>query len=390
MAQNTPFVPEAVAANGVLYGPANTYPDHLYTVAEMIPPRAPGEAWSLQTLYSSFPPNNYFSAGGISVALTKEGALYGTTSFLGSGPCSEDGIQVGCGTVFSLKAGASIIVKSSTNYSYSGQPITFTVAITPQNGDSATGKVTFYDGATALGTTAVSGNSASYSTSSLAPGSHRITAKYSGDANLTSSTSPVLRQTVSRTAFTTTTITSVTPNPADYHQTIVLNATVSGGTAPTGRVTFFYGTTATRLGTAILTGGSVSLTIPATKLQVGTYQVMASYARTPGYTASTSTAVPVTVNLGPTATSIVSSVNPSTKGQSVTFTATVSAQFGGKVTGSVTFSQGTRELKTVTLRAGSAAYTTTRLAKGPDTITATYKGSSEFAGSAGSVAQTVN
>jgi hypothetical protein len=267
------------------------------------------------------------------------------------------------------RATTTSTLASSANPSDSGQSVTFTAAITPQYGGSATGTVTFYNGATALGSGSVSGNSASYSTSSLSTGSHSITAKYSGDGNFTGSTSPVLKQTVSKIAFTTTTITSVTPNPADYHEAIVLNVTVSGGaTTPTGKVTFTYGSPATTLGTATLSGGTASFTIAATKFSVGTYQVTAGYAGNASHAASASQPTAVTVNLGPTATSLVPSANPSTKGQSVTFTATVTPQYGGTLSGTVTFSEGTTVLKTVNLsRAGTAAYTTKKLATGSDT-----------------------
>ena len=58
------------------------------------------------------------------------------------------------------------------------------------------GTVTFKDGSTTLGSTAVSGNAASLTTSSLAIGTHSITAVYSGDTNFLGSTSPVLTQVV--------------------------------------------------------------------------------------------------------------------------------------------------------------------------------------------------
>jgi hypothetical protein len=49
-------------------------------------------------------------------------------------------------------------------------------------------------------------------------------------------------------------------------------------------------------------------------------------------------------------------------------------QFNGTPTGSVTFRDGTRTLKTVTLSAGTAAYSTAALALGAHSITASYNG----------------
>ena len=55
----------------------------------------------------------------------------------------------------------------------------------------------FFDGATSLGSSPVSGGSASISTAALVVGAHSLTAVYSGDASFTGSTSPAQGQTVS-------------------------------------------------------------------------------------------------------------------------------------------------------------------------------------------------
>jgi hypothetical protein len=61
------------------------------------------------------------------------------------------------------------------------------------------GTVTFKDGNTVLGTTTLnSSGQATFTTSSLKPGFHNITAVYNGDTNFTTSTSAVLRQFISK------------------------------------------------------------------------------------------------------------------------------------------------------------------------------------------------
>ena len=72
-------------------------------------------------------------------------------------------------------------------------PVTFTATVSPS---TATGTVEFFDGSASLGTVALSSGQASLTTSSLAAGKHSITAIYSGNANLASSTSAVLSQNV--------------------------------------------------------------------------------------------------------------------------------------------------------------------------------------------------
>jgi hypothetical protein len=75
----------------------------------------------------------------------------------------------------------------------------------------------------------------------------------------------------------------------------------------------------------------------------------------------------------------------------VTFTATVSPEFSGKVTGPVTFYDGTTALRTLYLTGGVAKYMTSKLTSGMHTITATYGGSTSFDGSSSApLTQTVN
>ena len=90
-------------------------------------------------------------------------------------------------------------------------------------------------------------------------------------------------------------------------------------------------------------------------------------------------------------TALQSSLNPSAVGQSVTFTATVTPEYGGTVSGNVKFYDGTTLLKSVAVSGGSAAFTTSKLKSGTHSITATYTGSASFIGSSSAVlTQTVN
>lgn len=94
--------------------------------------------------------------------------------------------------------------------------------------------------------------------------------------------------------------------------------------------------------------------------------------------------------LAATTTAVVSSLNPSQFGQSVTFTATVTGP-PGTPTGNVVFSDGATVLATVALSGGgTATFTTSSLSKGAHTITAAYAGDGSHMPSSGSVQQTVN
>ena len=90
----------------------------------------------------------------------------------------------------------------------------------------------------------------------------------------------------------------------------------------------------------------------------------------------------------PTTTALASSVNPSTFGASVTFTATVSPS---AATGTVTFKDGATTLGTGTLSGGTATYSTSGLTTGDHSITAEYGGDGSYAASTSSaLTQTVN
>jgi hypothetical protein len=97
------------------------------------------------------------------------------------------------------------------------------------------------------------------------------------------------------------------------------------------------------------------------------------------------------VNKDGTTTAVTSSANPSLFGQSVTFTATVSANTPGAGTpsGSVTFSEGATTLGSAALSAGSATFATSALAVGNHTITGSYGGDGNFLISTSSVLQAV-
>jgi hypothetical protein len=86
--------------------------------------------------------------------------------------------------------------------------------------------------------------------------------------------------------------------------------------------------------------------------------------------------------LATTTTTLSSSLNPSTYGQELTFTAVVTSGLGAPLDGEpITFMKGTKVLGTGTLSGGSASFTTSTLPAGTDYIKAVYSGDSNFAAS---------
>ncbi len=296
----------------------------------------------------------------------------------------------GTGTLTLAGAATTSSVVSSSNPSTYGSPVTFTATVASGYG-TPTGSVTFYDGTTPLKTVALSGGSASYTTSTLLGGNHSITVQYGGVTSFAASTSsPALAQVVNAVAPTV----SVANVSGSLGQNAVLTATVTGvGIAPAGAVSFVVGSGATVPATC--TAGSNSETCTAsyptgTGVVGGANTITASVAADTNYQAASGTG---TLTMGPASTTstVASSQNPSTYGTSVTFTATVASGYGTP-TGSVTFSDGGTALTTVPLSGGKATYATSTLLVGSHPITVTFGGVASFAASTSSpaLAQVVN
>ena len=128
-------------------------------------------------------------------------------------------------------------------------------------------------------------SSASISPSTLAVGTHSITARYSGDANYSSDTSAAVSITVNQAASATAVTSSA--NPSFAGQSVTLTASVtSPGPTPTGNVTFTSGSTT--LGTVALSGGSAAYTT-SSFTTVGNQTITVSYSGDANTQASSTT-----------------------------------------------------------------------------------------------------
>src|SRR5439155_10707464 len=115
-------------------------------------------------------------------------------------------------------------------------------------------------------------------------------------------------------------------------QSVTFTATVaSTAGTPGGTVTFMEG--AATLGTGNLNGSGVA-TFGTSSLATGPHTITAVYGASGNFAGSTSNTLTQTVAAA-TSTALTSSLNPSTVGQAVTFTATVTSG-AGTPTGSAT------------------------------------------------------
>jgi Bacterial Ig-like domain (group 3)/NHL repeat len=255
-----------------------------------------------------------------------------------------------------------------------GTTVIFTADVAVSGGITPAGSVSFYNGATYLGSGSLSGSGiATYSTASLPVGADPITATYT-DANNVMGTSSPLTQTVEQQT-TSSLVSSVNPSIFGSPVTFTASVVASGSVAPTGTVTFFDGVT--QIGTGTLTASGTATAVASfqtSTLAAGTHTLSVSYGGDADNFSSTSAGLTQTVNIASTTTALTASANPAIAGKTVTFTARVSAN-SGTAAGTVNFYNGATLLGGGALNgAGVASYTTASLAVGTYSITAAYQG----------------
>jgi len=173
-------------------------------------------------------------------------------------------------------------------------------------------------------------------------------------------------------AVTTITLVS-SKNPSLTGETVTFTATVTGGSGYTGTITFYCDNV--NVGSAV--GGTSTLPLLSpSQLPLGTHLVYATYTGDINNANSTSTPTisqVVATVINTTSLALVSSLNPTANGGSVTFTATLSG--GSAYTGSIIFKDGASTLGTGVISGTTASYTILTLPVGSHSITAVYVGS---------------
>ncbi len=282
---------------------------------------------------------------------------------------------------------------ASANPANTNQTVTYTAKVNAQNGAPATGTVAFQQGspASTWGTAQLVNGQASITNAFGKAATYPLTAVYLGSAAAQSSSSATIQQVINAgTSIKTSVAIATSGSPSIINQPVTFTATITAtsGTVPDGElVTFANGTNT--IGTGATAGG-VAMFVTSS-LPVGQQSITAAYPGDGTYQSSTSRTLTQVVQLNPTTTTVSSSLNPATYGQSITFTATVAPQSsGGTPSGSVSFKSGSTTLGTATLSNGTGTLTTATLAAGVSTITATYGGDGDFAGSSGTAAQQIS
>lgn len=275
-------------------------------------------------------------------------------------------------------------VSSTPNPSEYGNAVTFTATVTTSGTVVPTGAVNILDGGKQIGTATLAGSTGvgTLTTSSLAVGSHTITAAYLGDTSNGPGTSAAITQMVNR-AQTTTSV-AAAPSPGIAGAPVAITATVKttqGVAAISETVTFtdsFNGATVTLGSAALGTAGTAAIN-PI--LAVGSHSIAATFVGSFDDSASTSAPLALTVLLATTSTVVSSAPNPSIVESEVTFTASVTGN-GGIPTGSVTFLANGNSIGSAALNAkGIATLSYSALPAGSYSITANYAGDTNDLGS---------
>lgn len=205
-------------------------------------------------------------------------------------------------TLTVTKATSAISLAVNSNPVLITTPVTFTATVASAAA-TPTGSVSFYDGATALGTAALNNGKAAYTTTSLSVATHSITASYVGSNNFVAATSAVIAEVVQDYAISPGSGGSSGGNASTLTQTVLPGGTATytlalspanGGTFP-APVTLTVsgvpaGATATLNPTFLPAGSSltnVTLTVALPKAIVGRQRT----------TPSPFTAAPVLVGL---------------------------------------------------------------------------------------------
>jgi hypothetical protein len=175
------------------------------------------------------------------------------------------------------QAASTTTLTPSANPGFAGQSVTLTASVA-STGPAPTGNVVFTSGSTTLGSVALNGASAAYTTTSLtSTGTQTITATYSGDVN-TQTSSATINQVINA-AFT--------PSPASNSdatltvqsgQSVTAAISVTGATGFSGQVTLAC--------SGLPTGAACSFT-PATVAVSGSTPATSSLTVNTGASAAT-------------------------------------------------------------------------------------------------------
>ena len=305
----------------------------------------------------------------ITAAYAAQGGFAGSTTVLTQTVTEQVTVQV--------------TLQSSVHPSSLGQPVVLTAEVTSNLG-TPSGTVVFRNGNTNLGTRTLVNGAASLLTAALPLGTANLTANYLGDSTHQATTSLILPQQVNKADSTVAFATA--PNPSNAGQTINVMALVTSNGGPVLKGLVIFNDGITPVATKALIDGNATFNTSA--LTPGTHSLTASFVGNATTNGSTSVAVVQTVNgKFPSTIALVPRPNPSTFGQTVVFTATVTSTGAGIPTGSVTVSEGATVYGSARVANGVATIPLSTLPVGLHILYGTYGGDNTHTGATSSSVQ---
>ena len=277
-----------------------------------------------------------------------------------------------------------------------GQPVNVSVSVSPASGGGTpTGAVALLAGSQAINVGNLTAGTTSAAVTTLPGGGYSVTAAYGGDGTFGSSISNAVPVNVTAEPSSTTLSTQVlssgrslgpgtttTYSAPLFFQTNVVGGSKQGNASGKLSISDTFGGNTTTVVTSALDsrgGAFISDTLP---LAIGSHVLSASYAGDSSFLPSTSAPVTLTVTKGATQTFLFvpTGAPPNTP---VTLEADVFPTLGLALpTGTVQFFRSGVALGSqVQVQNFFALLTTSQLQNGPNSITATYSGDSNFSGS---------
>jgi hypothetical protein len=276
---------------------------------------------------------------------------------------------------------ATIQLTASPNPATFGQAVTLRAALTGGY-STPTGSVTFLDSGQSIGTATLVNGVGSFTTSTLAVGSHTIQVSYSG--NYPSQTSTSITVTIQSAPLPQLT---VSPNPANYGSPVAIAFTVTGTTVPTGTISLLDGT-ATIATLTLDAAGKASTSL--TTLSPGVHLLSGVYSGDTSHSAANSNTASLSIVNGPTTATLTAASQAPFAFQPIQLQAGVTSAVAVAPTlptGRVTISTGAQTLATGAINAAGVFIAPTTLPAGTYPLAASYSGDTYFAAAVPAVAQ---
>jgi hypothetical protein len=253
-------------------------------------------------LLTSSDPQTLAAGANCTIAIDFDPIQAGTLT--GSAVLTDTSLDVAGSTQTIHLQGTGVAVSTTTTVAGSPNPsvyaqlVTFTATVAPTTGSAEpTGTIQFsVDGTAVGGPVTLSGDAASFTSSTLTVGTHTVEAVYTPDSTSYTASNGSTSQVVNKAMLGQNGLANIAlnsaPNPSNVGQSVTFTATVPTGV--TGTVAFKEGTTT--LGTGTISGTTATFT--TTTFAVGTHPVTAVYGGDTNYNTATSAITNQVVNSG--------------------------------------------------------------------------------------------